>query len=168
MLLQDWQASTELKIREQQRLEVAGSGLQVGEATQDTEDDTVSSMEYEEYSPGPGPEQRQRAGTAAPASDDLTFIKRNPNFQEPGPAEQPPEAAAARTRAPRPYLKRGSGLARFNLPTDLSSLPCRVRRSQPRVRGVQSKYTQDTQVQYTVQYSTVQYSACAGLRHEAG
>ena len=169
MLLQDWQASTELKIREQQRLELAGSGLQLGEATQDTEDDTVSSIEYEEYSPGPGPEQRQRAGTAAPAlaCDDLTFIKRNPNFQEPGHAEQPPEAAAARTRAPRPYLKRGSGLARFNLPTDLSSLPCRVRRSQPRVRGVQSKYTQDTQVQYTVQYSTVHITH-TGFRHEAG
>ena len=60
MLLQDWQESTELKIREQQRLELAGSGLQLGEATQDTEDDTVSSMEYEEYSPGPGPEQRQQ------------------------------------------------------------------------------------------------------------
>ena len=108
-------------------------------------------------------------GHAAPATDDLTFIKRNPNFQEPGPAEQPPDtAAAARTRAPKPYLKRGSGLARFNLPTDLSSLPCRVRRSQPRVRGVQSKYTQDTQVQYSTQYSKVQYSTRAGLRHEEG
>ena len=67
-MLQDWQASTELKIREQQRLELAGPSLQArlavagaGEASQDTEDDTVSSMEYEEYSPGPGPEQRQQA-----------------------------------------------------------------------------------------------------------
>ena len=65
-MLQDWQASTELKIREQQRLELAGPSLQArlavagaGEASQDTEDDTVSSMEYEEYSPGP--EQRQQA-----------------------------------------------------------------------------------------------------------
>ena len=46
---------------------------------------------------------------------------------------------------PKPFLKRGAGLARFNLPTDPRKQPSRVRRKQPKVCNVKSKYSQETE-----------------------
>ena len=46
---------------------------------------------------------------------------------------------------PKPYLKRGSGLARFNLPTDPKKQPSRVKKKQPMITNVKSKYNQETE-----------------------
>ena len=157
-----------MKIREQQRRELApvfptGTG-----DTGDTEDDTVSSMEYddtldrEEEQPRVtrenGGENKMAVGQSL--GDTITFLKRIPNFQKHDQNigstsnskdhDQSDEQIsgsnfAQREIEPRPFLKRGSGLARFKLSTDLSQLPCRVRRRQPDVSRVQSKYTEDTQ-----------------------
>ena len=161
-----------MKIREKQRRELApvfppGTG-DMG----DTEDDTVSSMEYDDtldreeeqlrVTRENGGENRMAVGQSI--GDTITFLKRNPNFQKHDQKadnstgiskvqenhdqsdEQISGSNSARRKIePRPFLKRGSGLARFKLSTDLSQLPCRVRRRQPDVSRVQSKYTEDTQ-----------------------
>ena len=157
-----------MKIREKQRRELApvfppGTG-DMG----DTEDDTVSSMEYDDtldreeeprVARENGGENKMAVGQSI--GDTITFLKRNPNFQKHDQKadsiskvqenhdqsdEQISGSNSARRKIePRPFLKRGSGLARFKLSTDLSQLPCRVRRRQPDVSRVQSKYTEDTQ-----------------------
>ena len=48
---------------------------------------------------------------------------------------------------PKPFLRRGTGLTRFNLPPDPSQQPSQVKRSQsqPRLSDVQSRLNQETQ-----------------------
>ena len=44
-------------------------------------------------------------------------------------------------RKPKPYLKRGTGLARFNLSTDLEKQPNRIlKKKQPNIKNLPSKY----------------------------
>ena len=149
-------------------------------AEADTEDDMVSSMEYdetldreEEYEDKKedirenGGENRMAIGQSI--GDSITFLKRNAKFhkndqdQEHGTClqrnidiqkhhDQQPEEQISGSDfkvqgkvEPRPFLKRGSGLARFKLSTDLTKLPCRVRRRQPNVTRIQTRYTEDTQ-----------------------
>ena len=78
---------------------------------------------------------------------DMTFIRRASNENDFQNLQNPPSDLRQNEekRKPRPFLKRGSGLARYNLPTDLNHLPCRVKRKQPNVKNIQSKYTQETQ-----------------------
>ena len=48
---------------------------------------------------------------------------------------------------PKPFLRRGTGLTRFNLPPDPAQQPSQTRRSQsqPRLMEVQSRLNQETQ-----------------------
>ena len=167
-----------MKIREQQRRELGQTLHPPAEA--DTEDDMVSSMEYdetldrdEEYE-DKKKDIRENGGENKMAicqsiGDSITFLKRNAKFhkndqdQEHGTClkrntdiqkhhDQQPEEQISGSDfkvqgkvEPRPFLKRGSGLARFKLSTDLAQLPCRVRRRQPNVTRIQSRYTEDTQ-----------------------
>ena len=47
----------------------------------------------------------------------------------------------------KPFLRRGTGLSRFNLPPDASQQPSRIKRSQsqPRLSDVRSRLSQETQ-----------------------
>ena len=58
-----------------------------------------------------------------------------------------PEEATRQKAEPKPFLRRGTGLTRFNLPPDPSQQPSMKKRSQsqPRVRDVKSRLNQETQ-----------------------
>ena len=116
--------------------------------TNDTEDDTVSSMEYdredENYVCNDSANTDKEQNKKNPVSfDDILFLKKSLNMQdveEPKPTQED----QANKIVPKPYLKRGSGLARFNLPTDLNHLPYRKRKQRPNIKNISSKYTQET------------------------
>ena len=116
--------------------------------TNDTEDDTVSSMEYdredENYVCNESANTEKEQNKKNPVSfDDILFLKKSLNMQdveEPKPTQEDQDNKIA----PKPYLKRGSGLARFNLPTDLNHLPYRKRKQRPNIKNISSKYTQET------------------------
>ena len=147
-MIQDWQAATERKIQAQQKQELSQTfPVRIPADSNDTEDDTVSSMEYD----GAQEENNHTANTSdnkqlnmmqlmdlRNSFNEMTFLKKN--FV----TEEVANKNDNKPREPRPYLKRGAGLARFNLPTDLDHLPCRTRRKQPNVRNIKSKYTQET------------------------
>ena len=118
--------------------------------TGDTEDDLVSSMEYDDTADREWDQvQQNEQGNKKALSDsfgNITFLKRNANFQKHDQNEdQVTGTDVMQRKGPRPFLKRGSGLARFKLSTDLSQLPCRVKRRPPNTRHIKSKYTEDTQ-----------------------
>ena len=116
--------------------------------TNDTEDDTVSSMEYdredENYVCNDLANTEKEQNKKNPVSfDDILFLKKSLNMQdveEPKPTQEGQDNKIV----PKPYLKRGSGLARFNLPTDLNHLPYRKRKQRPNIKNISSKYTQET------------------------
>ena len=116
--------------------------------TNDTEDDTVSSMEYdredENYVCNESANTEKEQNKKNPVSfDDILFLKKSLNMQdveEPKPTQEDEDNKIV----PKPYLKRGSGLARFNLPTDLNHLPYRKRKQRPNIKNISSKYTQET------------------------
>ena len=61
--------------------------------------------------------------------------------------EIPPEEPQRQSVVPKPFLRRGTGLTRFNLPPDPSQQPSQKKRSQsqPRVSQVKSRLSQETQ-----------------------
>ena len=61
--------------------------------------------------------------------------------------ETPPEEPKRQSVEPKPFLRRGTGLTRFNLPPDPSQQPSQKKRSQsqPRVSQVKSRLSQETQ-----------------------
>ena len=61
--------------------------------------------------------------------------------------ETPPEEQKRQSVEPKPFLRRGTGLTRFNLPPDPSQQPSQKKRSQsqPRVSQVKSRLSQETQ-----------------------
>ena len=159
-----------MKIREQQRRELGQTLHPPAEA--DTEDDMVSSMEYdvsmereEEYEDKKeenGGENKMAIGQSI--GDSITFLKRNAKFHRNDQDQEDSTCLHTDIQKhhdqeqisgsdfkvqgkvePRPFLKRGSGLARFKMSTDLTKLPCRVKRRQPNVTRIQSRYTEDTQ-----------------------
>ena len=108
----------------------------------DTEDDTVSSMEYDDNH-----HPQHQSEQVVPVTEDqvnLMYLRSNLHLQkaELDNEEVPTSAPPATERKPRPFLKRGAGLARFNLPTDLEKQPNRVKKKQPKVRNVATKYTE--------------------------
>ena len=112
--------------------------------TGDTEDDLVSSMEYDDTADREWDQvQQNEQGNKKALSDsfgNITFLKRNANFQKHDQNEdQISGSDVIQRKEPRPFLKRGSGLARFKLSTDLSQLPCRVKRRPPNTRHIKSK-----------------------------
>ena len=116
--------------------------------TNDTEDDTVSSMEYdredENYVCNESANTEKEQNKKNPVSfDDILFLKKSLNMQDLEEPKPTPEDEDNKI-VPKPYLKRGSGLARFNLPTDLNHLPYRKRKQRPNIKNISSKYTQET------------------------
>ena len=143
-------------------------------AEADTEDDMVSSMEYDETLEREGEHEEKKEENGGEnkmaigqsIGDSITFLKRNTKFRR---NDQDQEHSTCLQRntdiqkhhdqeqisgsdfkvqgkvEPRPFLKRGSGLARYKMSTDLTKLPCRVKRRQPNVTRIQSRYTEDTQ-----------------------
>ena len=109
----------------------------------DTEDDTVSSMEYDDNH-----HPQHQSDPEIPMTEDqlnLLYLRGNLQLQkteqdrEELATSPPPEITK---RKPRPFLKRGAGLARFNLPTDLDKQPNRVKKKQPKVKNIATKYTE--------------------------
>ena len=107
----------------------------------DTEDDTVSSMEYDDNH-----HPQHQSDHAIPMTEDqlnLLYLRGNLQLQKTDHedllATSPPPLTE---RKPRPFLKRGAGLARFNLPTDLDKQPNRVKKKQPKVKNIATKYTE--------------------------
>ena len=58
-----------------------------------------------------------------------------------------PEETKRQSVEPKPFLRRGTGLTRFNLPPDPAQQPSQMKRSQsqPRVSQVKSRLSQETQ-----------------------
>ena len=138
-----------MKIREQQKQEMTRTfqiQTQIVADTNDTEDDTVSSMEYDNEDV---PDQGQMHGEfeqnrrVANSFDDIQFLKKSLSMKE-TEEQKLIQVDENKKVIPKPYLKRGSGLARFNLPTDLNHLPYRKRKQQPNIKNIPSKYTQET------------------------
>ena len=110
----------------------------------------VSSMEYDVTADRKLVQDQENKGgnknELSHSFGNITFLKRNANFPKHDQNEdQVTGSDVMQRKEPRPFLKRGSGLARFKLSTDLSQLPCRVKRRPPNTRHIQSKYTEDTQ-----------------------
>ena len=62
-----------------------------------------------------------------------------------GELHETPPQTNLEVKEPRPFLRRGAGLARFNLPTDPNKQPSRVKRKQPKVVNVKSKFNEETE-----------------------
>ena len=111
----------------------------------DTEDDTVSSMEYDDNHHHP-PHQLQSEHDVPLTEDqrNLMYLRSNLHLQktELENEEVPTSPPPVTERKPRPFLKRGAGLARFNLPTDLEKQPNRIKKKQPKVKNIATKYTE--------------------------
>lgn len=109
----------------------------------DTEDDTVSSMEYDDNH---HPQHRSDHGGIPMTEDQVNLLYLRSNLQhqktEMDNGELPTSPPPAKERKPRPFLKRGAGLARFNLPTDLEKQPNRIKKKQPKVKNIATKYTE--------------------------
>ena len=110
----------------------------------DTEDDTVSSMEYDDNH---HPQHQSDHGGGRPMTEDqvnLLYLRSNLHLQktEVDNEEPPTSPPADKERKPRAFLKRGAGLARFNLPTDLEKQPNRIKKKQPKVKNIATKYTE--------------------------
>ena len=74
--------------------------------------------------------------------DQLNLLYLRNNSRQAVQAEPPAHSAKVEERRPRPYLKRGSGLARFNLSTDLEKQPNRVKKKVTNITNLTSKYTE--------------------------
>ena len=143
LYFQEWQAQTERRVlaeqeRERRKDRMMASALL--ENNNDTEDDTVSSMEYDDHH-HPDPAD-------IPMTEDqvnLLYLRTSGHLQNTAPDTEDPPRSPGRSVTkpqPRPFLKRGAGLARFNLPTDLEKQPNRVKKKQPKVKNIASKYTE--------------------------
>ena len=138
-----------MKIREQQKQEITKTfqiQTKIVADTNDTEDDTVSSMEYDAedvHDQEQIHEEFEQNRKIANSFDDIQFLKKSLSMKE-IEEHKVIQGDEDKKVIPKPYLKRGSGLARFNLPTDLNHLPYRKKKQQPNIKNISSKYTQET------------------------
>ena len=145
--IKEWQMSTEKKIKKKQQQEISNTfGNKIFVDSNDTEDDTISSMEFDdEVNDMKQNFQNENIDLdkmdVVPSLADLNEIKKNFNFIESGIDKE----NESKKKEPRPFLRKGSGLAKYNLSTDLNNLPYKSRKKQPQLRNIRSKYNEETQ-----------------------
>ena len=117
--IKEWQMSTEKKIKKKQQQEISNTfGNKIFVDSNDTEDDTISSMEFDdEVNDMKQNFQNENIDLdkmdVVPSLADLNEIKKNFNFIESGIDKE----NESKKKEPRPFLRKGSGLAKYNLST---------------------------------------------------